>query len=80
MFQSSKAVSNTINGARAIATQSIHILIINTTATAISGIHIASICHNDKAAFNNAAKVQASDGITPTEFIKEEYNAVKTHT
>jgi hypothetical protein len=38
-----KAFSNIRNGNKAIANQSTHTLIINTTATAINGIHMANI-------------------------------------
>jgi hypothetical protein len=64
----------------AIATHITHTLIINTIATAINGIAIANICHTDKATFNNAANVPASDGITHTEAKRDEYNTVKTQT
>ena len=76
-----KAENNTIKGDNTTAIQRTPILIINTRTTAINGIPIAKTCQNDKAAFNNAAKVPASSGIIHLhEFNKEEYNAVNTPT
>ena len=74
-------VIRTITGDNAIAIQRIHILIINTSATTINGIHIAITCHKDRATFNNAENTPVSDGITPLhEFKRDEYNAVNTPT
>jgi hypothetical protein len=74
------AVNKIINGAIATAIHIIHILIINTIATAINGIAIANICHSDNATFNRAENIHASVGMTQIELTNDEYNAVKTQT
>lgn len=80
LLSRSNAFSKTINGDIAIAIHRIHILIINTTATTINGIHIANICHTDNAVFNTVAYSPASGGMIHIEFTKEVYNAENTPT
>jgi len=49
-----KHLNKTINGDNTIAIQRTHILIINTKAAAIKGIHIANVCNNANKELKNA--------------------------
>jgi hypothetical protein len=73
----------TINGDRIIAIRNIQILIINTTATTIKGIQIATRYQKVKKVFNSFTKVQPvfpEGKILSHECIKDEYNVVNTPT
>ena len=75
------AEAKTIKGDKTTANRNTQILIINTIETTISGIQIARTYQNDRAVFNKDANHHASGGIIHFHrFIKDEYNAVNTHT